>query len=435
MRKLVSLTVLCVLTILGLTVFGKVTLELWSLSPAVEGAEVNPDIALAIELFKKDFPEVEFKTVTYSVDTYKTKLAVAMASGELPDLFFTWGGGQLRSYIDSGQIHPLSDETVEWMKKTFWPGALEEVYYKGKYWAVPFNNSILGDFLWYRKDIFEKHGLQPPKTWSEFVALCKKLRELGYIPITMGNKARWPADHFLATLAARVCGNEVVKEILNGKRSWKDPLMLKTLEKLVELIKVGAFPEAVNALDFNTGEDRALFYVGKAAMICELSFMYQVIKEERPDLIPVLGMAKFPIVEDGKGDPRELVGIVGDWFYSIVANSSNKELAEKFLREYLLHPEVVRMKVEKRGTLPPVYGIEELPAIKNDPFLSEIVKAAMEAPSVMHCWDTYLPPEIAEVYLDNLQKLMDLKITPEKFAETMDKTVEEYKKAHSEYGQ
>lgn len=412
----------------------KVTLELWALSPAVEGAEINPDIALAIELFKKDYPNVTFKTVTYSVDPYKTKLAVAMATGELPDLFFTWGGGQLRSYVDAGRIAPLSQETVEWLKKTFWPGAVEEVYYKGKYWAVPFNNSILGNFIWYRKDIFEKHGLQPPKTWSEFVQLCKKLRQLGYIPITMGNKARWPADHFLATLAARVCGNDIVKEILDGKRSWKDPLMLKTLEKLVELIKAGAFPEGVNALDFNTGEDRALFYTGRAAMICELSFMYQVIKEERPDLIPVLGMAEFPVVEDGRGNPKELVGIVGDWFFSIAANSPNRELAEKFLRFYLLHPDVIKMKVEERGTLPPVYGIEKLPTVQKDPFISRIVQAAMEAPSVMHCWDTYLPPELAEVYLDTLQKLMDLKITPQQFVEILDKTFAEYKKTHPEFG-
>src|SRR5918997_964802 len=31
--------------------------------------------------------------------------------------------------------------------------------------------------LWYRKDLFEKAGLQPPKTWDEMVAVGKKIQE------------------------------------------------------------------------------------------------------------------------------------------------------------------------------------------------------------------------------------------------------------------
>ena len=29
--------------------------------------------------------------------------------------------------------------------------------------------------LLYRKDIFDKHGIQPPKTWDEFAAAARKL--------------------------------------------------------------------------------------------------------------------------------------------------------------------------------------------------------------------------------------------------------------------
>ena len=90
MRKL-AVFLLLVLVIMTSVVVAKVTLTMWC-----DGVETPNDIALAVQLFKKDFPDVDVKVIRYSVDAYKTKLDVAMASGELPDIFMTWGGGMLR---------------------------------------------------------------------------------------------------------------------------------------------------------------------------------------------------------------------------------------------------------------------------------------------------------------------------------------------------
>ena len=40
--------------------------------------------------------------------------------------------------------------------------------------------------LWvYNKDIFAKVGVEPPKTWDEFVTVCEKLEAAGYQPIAL----------------------------------------------------------------------------------------------------------------------------------------------------------------------------------------------------------------------------------------------------------
>jgi ABC-type glycerol-3-phosphate transport system substrate-binding protein len=40
--------------------------------------------------------------------------------------------------------------------------------------------------LWlYNKDIFAKVGVQPPKTWNEFIAVCDKLEKAGYQPLSI----------------------------------------------------------------------------------------------------------------------------------------------------------------------------------------------------------------------------------------------------------
>lgn len=38
----------------------------------------------------------------------------------------------------------------------------------------------------YNKTIFQKVGVQPPKTWDEFIIVCDKIKKAGYIPIAMG---------------------------------------------------------------------------------------------------------------------------------------------------------------------------------------------------------------------------------------------------------
>jgi ABC-type glycerol-3-phosphate transport system substrate-binding protein len=40
-------------------------------------------------------------------------------------------------------------------------------------------------FWVYNKDIFAKVGVQPPKTWNEFVTVCEKLQAAGYQPVGM----------------------------------------------------------------------------------------------------------------------------------------------------------------------------------------------------------------------------------------------------------
>jgi multiple sugar transport system substrate-binding protein len=42
-------------------------------------------------------------------------------------------------------------------------------------WAIPQDTGPMG--MLYRKDIFDKHGIQPPKTWDEFAAAARKLHE------------------------------------------------------------------------------------------------------------------------------------------------------------------------------------------------------------------------------------------------------------------
>ncbi|MFQ9345853.1 MAG: hypothetical protein ACLR2O_10470 [Coprococcus sp.] len=74
----------------------------------------------------------------------KEKLSV-LAAGDLPDIFFCWGGECLNRFSRSGKILDLTsymDEDAEW-KDSFLPAFLSSSVYEGKNYAVPYRSSVL----------------------------------------------------------------------------------------------------------------------------------------------------------------------------------------------------------------------------------------------------------------------------------------------------
>ena len=59
--------------------------------------------------FEEAFPNVQLVQSIYDNGTYKKKIKVLMASGEVPDIMFGYGGGFSQAYVDSGKLLNLDD--------------------------------------------------------------------------------------------------------------------------------------------------------------------------------------------------------------------------------------------------------------------------------------------------------------------------------------
>jgi len=82
-----------------------ITLELWSIQTDGNG----PDIyRRAVARFRKNNPDIKVNITMIANDSYKQKLAVALASGRAPDCFFSWGGGPMREFVRNDQITDLT---------------------------------------------------------------------------------------------------------------------------------------------------------------------------------------------------------------------------------------------------------------------------------------------------------------------------------------
>src|SRR5438270_113450 len=76
-------------------------------------------------------------------DPYKQKLQVAMGAHNPPDIFFGWGGGILKSYIDAGDVYDMTADfsaDPTWKNK-FLPSVMGPVTFNGKIYGVPINGT------------------------------------------------------------------------------------------------------------------------------------------------------------------------------------------------------------------------------------------------------------------------------------------------------
>src|SRR4051794_5744055 len=134
-----------------------------------------PDIAQEVALFEQKYPAVKVKVVNAGQGASEyTKLRTALQAGTgapdvaqieyqyIPTFTITDSLLDLRPYGAA----KLKNTFVDWTwGQVSGPG--------GEIWAIPQDTGPMG--LLYRQDIFDKHGIQPPKTWDEFAAAARKL--------------------------------------------------------------------------------------------------------------------------------------------------------------------------------------------------------------------------------------------------------------------
>ena len=137
---------------------GEVTLNLWH----IHGWETRRiPLENAIKRFEAANPGVHVIPSHYENDPYKTKLKT-VSGNDFPDIFHTWGGGWLKSFVDAGLVSEITAESKAWASQVS-PEALAFNTYDGKVYGSPY--LISGTYLYYNKDIFAKYNLSFPKTF------------------------------------------------------------------------------------------------------------------------------------------------------------------------------------------------------------------------------------------------------------------------------
>ena len=181
-----------------------------------------------IPSYKKMYPEAQ---VAYSQTTEIGKVVQPrINAGDPPDMVNNSGAGlmDMAAIVKAGQAQDLTDmfnapsldipgKTV---KDTLIKGAYEQGFFDGKPYALNYAFTVFG--LWYNAALFKKNSWTLPKTWSEFTALCDKIKAAGITPFAYpGANAPYYMYRAILTSAAKIGGPEVLKALDdNADGAW-----------------------------------------------------------------------------------------------------------------------------------------------------------------------------------------------------------------------
>jgi raffinose/stachyose/melibiose transport system substrate-binding protein len=280
-----------------------VTIEWWHITTGDPGKTVFQGIA---DAYTAAHPNVKINITILENEAFKTKLATSLQSGEVPDLFQSWGGGIMAAQADAGALKDITADIASW-KDTINPGALSIYSYKGVQYGVPWDMGMIG--VWYNKALFTKAGISaPPTTWDEYLADVGKLKAAKITPLAIAGKDMWPSMHLWTYLALRIGGGDNMAEMVQSG-NWSTDACTKAGDEVLKLNALDPYQAGFKAADYNA--EAAAVGNGKAAMEVMGQWAPAVQMDQSADkkgLGDDLGWFPFPTVTGGAGAATDGVG-------------------------------------------------------------------------------------------------------------------------------
>jgi raffinose/stachyose/melibiose transport system substrate-binding protein len=379
-----------------------------------------------IQEYQKVRPNVKIEMEAVADEPYKDKIRVLMASGDVPDIYFSWAGEFSWKFARGGQAYDLTDALMnsDW-KNQIILSAVEPYKWEGKIYGIPMR--INAKFMVYNKAMFDQYGLKVPTTWDELLATCETLKQNNVVPIAFGNEFPWASSHYVGDFNAKLVNPQTrLSDYLlktPPDQLFADPMYVEALKRFQTLMTNKCFNEGPNGISHSGA--RSSFIAGKAAMMyIELEEFITVAQGMGED---AFGFFQLPGGTGGQGDEKLLTGAPDGFMVS--SKSKNPQEAINFLK-FLTSPEMGKEYVKRLGIPSAVVG-----AVSNETALPIVVEGvnAIQGASGMALWlDTDINAKIVEVYLPGMQALMTGSKTPE---QVMQEVIEVAKTVQAEGAQ
>ncbi|HOV63466.1 MAG TPA: ABC transporter substrate-binding protein [Spirochaetia bacterium] len=410
MKKVYFLTLVSLLVFLGVSVYGGGKQEGKGTVLRVASSSEGPE---HIAIYDKMIADFEAKhpgvTVTWdrsSGDDYQFQgLPSLLQSSTPPDIYSEWAGNRVKNhYLDheAMDLSSLADRLRPIIDDSAWSGAV----FDGKTYMIPTSQDVT-IMMWYNVDIFNKLNLKVPKTWTEFLTVCAKIKEAGMTPILMGNSDAWIAGNFVGLFLYRWAGEQKTIDILSLKPGTKftDPDFVKAMQFAYDLGKLGYINKDLNTLEYEPSFAR--LFDGSAVMYpLGTWFKTEIIQGIAPDPEKAnFDFFNLPAMEGGKGDQSSYMGVNAGFMMN--AKTKHRALAEEFLT-MMVAPEY-RKEFAKVGDFPSVKDTLD----PSDSYAMKVKAMMNQTKTVVAPPDTGYNLEMSTALYQAMAKVLVNEMTPE----------------------
>lgn len=330
-----------------------VTLRFWT----NHGIEDEPLFEKVVANFEKAHPNITIKYRNIAGAAYqREKLPVALAAGNLPDVFYTRGGSGDMKLLAKGIAYDFTDllsrDSDEVDPDDFVKSQIKELQCPlGTWRSLPYDYSSLG--IVYNKQIFDKVGLDYPDktwTWMDIIEVGKKLTkekngrvlQWGIVEALPAGFVQW-LEGVILTEGGRLFNKDYTDCIID------EPESVKVLQIFRDMYSKYRIMPAIGA-----DGDFSSFWSGRAGMTCIGS--WATLQFRHMTDFP-FDVTMFPQSEDGN---RVISATGGSW--SMAYNTDHVEEAWEFMKhvankesERILIVEPIRSVPARKSVWPEWY--------------------------------------------------------------------------------
>jgi len=331
---------------------------LLSVTGALSAADAQKVTTLSVFMGSQQRPEIFqpiFDRFTKANPNIRIRIETGGATSELQNQYLTTVLAARDSSLDvflidvirtatfaaAGWAEPLDAylPSKDTYLKAFLPGAVNASTINGKLYAL----SAFTDaqFMYYRKDLLEKHGAKVPKTWDELVQTAQRIQRA-----EGGNLQGW--NFQAAPIEGTVCNFLELLWAGGGDASdVSSAAARQALTFMVEAVKDKVAPAASS--EMRTDDSRKQFQAGSAVFSNNWSYAWAHFQGNSPDPTKVkgnVGVAPLPVF--GK---NATATCLGGWQWAINAYSKNKAASARLL-QFMVSNDVQRELAVKGAYLP-----------------------------------------------------------------------------------
>jgi multiple sugar transport system substrate-binding protein len=262
--------------------------------------------------------ELDVNPYAGALDKIRNSLRAATGSYDLLAIDNNW----MVEFFDGGFLTPVSEldpafkldpgistygGTIYWndKQKTFDPRG-------GKLMGVPVNGNV--EVFYYRKDLYDQHGLKVPETWDQVLANAQKLNDGSKV---YGFVHRDDRDSALADFANYLFsfGGDIFKDAPAGDFTvtLNSAAARRALEFYLKLGKAGGYPTPGSVSQGNLIQ---LMATGKAAQSVLIVGAWAQLED--PNKSAVVGKFETAVVPRGEGGRH--ASRAGHWIGAIARN-------------------------------------------------------------------------------------------------------------------
>jgi ABC-type glycerol-3-phosphate transport system substrate-binding protein len=221
----------------------------------------------------------------------QTRVAL-QAGGNVPFQVVQLSNGSFTEFVNRGYLQPIGDLVDKFsaaydfadIPKGLW----DESSFEGSRYVLPFQSNT--HLLFYRKDLFDRHGIAVPTTIAQMIAAARTLKEKESSiehPIAMVFGRGWGVATEFANIYQSLGGTWFADA--RGTPSFNDARGQQAVELMKEMLPF----MSPNALAFTTDDVMVAFQQGRSAM--GIYWASRAANMDAPDVSKVPGAFQFAV--------------------------------------------------------------------------------------------------------------------------------------------